>query len=443
MNFASEKKTRQIKVGHKVHEIRVQRDLFGRLLPLAMEDNIDVEKTLSYPITSVPMSLCHADGTLHQTPKSAMVGVLTSNSINDEVPRRFDAVIFDGFFLLHTMKDIPKTFGNISKKIMSILTATHARRVDVVFDQYFSPSIKEYERAQRHEVRNREYFITGPEQVRPVDFIKELLNLNYKECYIYSAHNNSVTYAYDNLSCQNHEEADTKIIFHICQMDNDVSDVLIKTSDTDILIVMLGNMDHLRNNNLKIYMEYGTMHSKKWINISELQITLGPLLCQSLPGFHALTGCDFNPYFLRRGEKKPYKLLEKNILYQKAFAALGTDEFVCRMYGMNCDDVNDARYHKFLATYKTSGTKVFKKTRISYDSSNLPPCQRELRQQLLRTVYITHIWRNSHLKEPTVLTPEGNGWNLIDENYTGELNNEESDDDEELITDVSDYDENK
>ncbi|KAK5644894.1 hypothetical protein RI129_006194 [Pyrocoelia pectoralis] len=325
MNFASEKKTRQIKVGHKVHEIRVQRDLFGRLLSLAMEDNIDVEKTLSYPITSVPMSLCHADGTLHKTPKSAMVGVLTSNSTNDEVPRRYDAVIFDGFFLLHTMKDIPKTFGNISKKIMSILTATHARRVDIVFDQYFSPSIKEYERAQRHEVRNREYFITGPEQVRPVDFIKELrniefkqafinflithwstnemaefigntiINLNYKECYTYSAHNNSVTsYAYDNLSCQNHEEADTKIIFHICQMDNDVSDVSIKTPDTDILIVMLGNMDHLRNNNLKIYMEYGTMHSKKWINISELQITLGPLLCQSLPGFHALTEDDID-----------------------------------------------------------------------------------------------------------------------------------------------------
>lgn len=266
-----------------------------------MQYNIHLEKTLSYPITIAPMSLCHEDGTMHKTPKSAMVEVLKANITNDEVPGRFDAVIFDRFFLLHTMKNIPKTFGNISKKIMSILTATHAPRVDIIFDQYFSPSIKDYERAQRHEVRNIKYLITGPEQVRPVDFIKELrniqfkeafvdflithwstnemtefigntiVNLNYKECHTYSVHNNSViSYVNDNLSCQHHEEADTKIIYHICQMDNDVSDVLIKTSDTDILIVMLGNMDHLCNNNLKIYMEYGTMNSTKWINISEL-----------------------------------------------------------------------------------------------------------------------------------------------------------------------------
>lgn len=35
----------------------------------------------------------------------------------------------------------------------------------------------------------------------------------------------------------------------------------------------------------------------------------------------------------------------------------------------------------------------------------------------LRSAYITNIWRNSHLKEPTVLTPEGNCWNLIDGQY--------------------------
>lgn len=61
--------------------------------------------------------------------------------------------------------------------------------------------------------------------------------------------------------------------------------------------------------------------------------------------------------------------------------------------------------------------KYQKKKLISYDSSNLPPCQRELHQQLLRTSYITNIWQNSHLTQPTVLTPEGNGWNLIEDKY--------------------------
>ncbi|GBP83206.1 hypothetical protein EVAR_66757_1 [Eumeta japonica] len=40
---------------------------------------------------------------------------------------------------------------------------------------------------------------------------------------------------------------------------------------------------------------------------------------QSLPGFHAITGCDFNPAFFRKGKSKPYKTLKKYPEYQEAF----------------------------------------------------------------------------------------------------------------------------
>lgn len=259
-----------------------------------------------------------------------------------------------------------------------------------------------------------------------------VINLNYEQCHTYSVQNNCVTsYINDNLSCQHHEEANTKIIYHVCQMDNNVSNVSVKTCDTDIFVIMMGNIDHLCNHDLKIYIGYGTMNSKKWINISQLYTELGPLSCQSLSGFHALTGCDSNPSFLRRGKKKPYQLLKKNICYQKAFTALGNNDiagkkeeifatlekFVCHMYGMKDERVNDEHYGKFLATFNTSGTKIFTKKLMNYDSSNLPPCQRELQQQLLRAMYIANIWRNSHLKEPTTLTPEDNGWNSNNNKY--------------------------
>lgn len=87
------------------------------------------------------------------------------------------------------------------------------------------------------------------------------------------------------------------------------------------------------------------------------------------------------------------------------------------MYGLRCSKLNNARYEKFLATYNTTNLRVFMKKVVSYDSSNLPPCERELHQQLLRTAYITNIWRNCHLKEPTTLTPENNGWKIIDNGY--------------------------
>ncbi|KMQ83738.1 hypothetical protein RF55_19223 [Lasius niger] len=40
------------------------------------------------------------------------------------------------------------------------------------------------------------------------------------------------------LSCECHEEADTKIVHHICKIEDD-SNILIKSSDTDILVIML------------------------------------------------------------------------------------------------------------------------------------------------------------------------------------------------------------
>ncbi|XP_044587230.1 uncharacterized protein LOC123266847 [Cotesia glomerata] len=54
---------------------------------------------------------------------------------------------------------------------------------------------------------------------------------------------------------------------------------------------------------------------------------------------------------------------------------------------------------------------------MKYDASNLPPCKAELHQHLLRTQYITSIWRNAHLCTPTYLFPGTHGWTLQDDAY--------------------------
>lgn len=145
------------------------------------------------------------------------------------------------------MHDIPATFGDISKKVMSILTTFKAPRVDIVFDQYFSPSIKDYERMRRNEQKTIDFNITGPSQTRPTDFMKELKNIKFKESFVqflidywatdeiatfigntliklnydsyysYIMKNNVVEMTIDeNLACNTREEADTKIIDPPC-----------------------------------------------------------------------------------------------------------------------------------------------------------------------------------------------------------------------------------
>ncbi|KAH9633488.1 hypothetical protein HF086_013165 [Spodoptera exigua] len=113
-NFSKDcEKKKKIQVGGKIQEVKIQRDLFGRMLGISMDYNIDISKILSYPITSVTLSMCHLDETIYKTDKSALMKCLEKEVEHDEPPQ-IDVIIIDGFFLLHTMKNVPKKFGSIS-----------------------------------------------------------------------------------------------------------------------------------------------------------------------------------------------------------------------------------------------------------------------------------------------------------------------------------------
>lgn len=62
---------------------------------------------------------------------------------------QYQTVISDGFCLLHKIVDAPKTFGLLSKKNLQKIVKNNASRIDIIFDRYFSPSIKDVERQSR------------------------------------------------------------------------------------------------------------------------------------------------------------------------------------------------------------------------------------------------------------------------------------------------------
>ncbi|GFU47188.1 hypothetical protein TNCV_4654401 [Trichonephila clavipes] len=99
----------------KTVEVRVQKDLFGRILGISIDHKVDMAKIFTYPITPVPLSLCHFDGGICKTHKSILMKCLEKD-VEHNPPSHIDLAVIDGFFLLHTMKNVPKTFGNISKK---------------------------------------------------------------------------------------------------------------------------------------------------------------------------------------------------------------------------------------------------------------------------------------------------------------------------------------
>lgn len=85
----------------------------------------------------------------------------------------------------------------------------------------------------------------------------------------------------------------------------DLSNIVIRGSDTDIYIIMLGNMVHLKNQSSHIWMLTGTGNNERFIDITKLYEQECELLTKSSIGFHAFTGCDFNPAFFNNGKKDP------------------------------------------------------------------------------------------------------------------------------------------
>ncbi|CAH1107994.1 unnamed protein product [Psylliodes chrysocephalus] len=191
---------------------------------------------------------------------------------------------------------------------------------------------------------------------------------------------------------------------------------LLKGVRTDILLILFGNMDHL-SAFLKLWINMGVGNHQQYVKINNMYNILGTTISKALPGFHAMTGCDYTPAFFRKGKLKPFKLLKESVDYQLAFQNLATvdeeilkdafvtlEKFVCHMYGIrNSSNINDVRFHLFSTTYQSKNfNDNFEKKFKNFDPSSLPPCKVEL-QHLLRVRYVTKFWRNAHLKYPHVV----------------------------------------
>ena len=173
--FERPNKRRKIKqfasdaVQTKVLEVSCTRDIFGRLLFLAVTQNLDMATVLSYPLTPVPFTLCHITGAMNKTNKSAVMVKLEGKGDSKKESSLVDVYVMDAMFFLRTLPELPSTFGGIAKMILQKASA-FAKEVHIVCDTYQEgPSIKRFEREERGNYQAA-YQITGPNQRRPTDF---------------------------------------------------------------------------------------------------------------------------------------------------------------------------------------------------------------------------------------------------------------------------------
>ena len=162
------------------------------------------------------------------------------------------------------------TFGGFATYLFSRVLELDGFAVHFIFDKWVSPSIKYCERESRSvESGSILYEIKGTSQKCPSNWLSALRSSTFKEslmyflvdfwsndqlasllnskilyvncndkCYQYHANNNQVVCQEVHALYSTHEEVDSHMFFHLKSVDPP-SNVIIRTADTDCLIIAL------------------------------------------------------------------------------------------------------------------------------------------------------------------------------------------------------------
>ena len=98
------------------------------------------------------------------------------------------------------------------------------------------------------------------------------------------------------------DEADTRLAFHAVHVKPlNPGNTVIRCNDTDILIIILSNIQQFSQSHVWINLGSDYNNSRTFIDIKGTADKL--IYIQALPGVYALTWCDYLLAFFREGKK--------------------------------------------------------------------------------------------------------------------------------------------
>ena len=132
-------------------------------------------------------------------------------------------------------------------------------------------------------------------------------------------------------------------------------------------------------------------------------------------GIHTFTGCDTVSDFTGKEKVHALKMVIGSIEAQEVFSQLGMnwtvsaqlmeqlEKFTCNLYYAKSPTyINELQYHLF----------CIKKAQI--ESFQLPPCLDTLTKHAERANYQAAIWQRCFEQSPSIPSPVGHGWKIIE-----------------------------
>lgn len=357
---------------NKLVEIRAERNLFGRILLLSQNHELNLEEILSYSLSPIPWALATADGGPMKTDKSKLIHVLEQGSTTKEISKTDESIfIIDGMAHFQAYVNIPETFGELAQSVLDSLP--NYSIIHFVTDTYRDISIKNIERLRRGS--GDTFMIKGPSTNIPrnwksclcnnknksqlVDLLfaewkqnkyaryfygKKVYLTHGEECTLFTSSDRvKVDFTSQSQLKSNQKEADTRIILHCFESNNldNYSSIRIRSPDTDVFMLLLRYAHDIKKS---VLFDTGSGNHRRVIDVSSIANELGPDFCHALLNLHAFSGCDTTSSFLRHGKKSVLSKLEKNRQFFPSFKLLGQsptvsnellsslEEFVCCIY---------------------------------------------------------------------------------------------------------------
>ena len=125
---------------NKISKIRAERNIFGQLVLLSTEHNVDLQLTLLFPLGPVPWSLVTAEGMPTKQTSQNLHNLESHIEPSDAVH------IINENAILQRLTTIPGTFEELAEPVF--IQIPKAKRVDFITDTYIQHSVKSYERAR-------------------------------------------------------------------------------------------------------------------------------------------------------------------------------------------------------------------------------------------------------------------------------------------------------
>ncbi|XP_034030967.1 uncharacterized protein LOC117514556 [Thalassophryne amazonica] len=401
--------------------------LFSQLFISCQSRESDLSEFFHHENQSFPAALSDS-GKLHTGQKSQLANILEAIIVPPDTQP--DCECIDGSSLVYSLS--PKASKTIEEYAIQDVVpkiqtySSKYERTDIVVDVYWTSSLKAETRSRRGKGDRRR--VTDKTKLPPnwKHFLRD--NDNKTELFEFLADKivslcaenvvivtkgkealSNKPISLESLSPCNHEEADTRIFTHALDAAKQkAKSVLVKASDTDILVVAVSNFATLQDVGLEmLWIEFGHGHSIRWLPVHDTVLNLGPEKSNGMLFFHAFTGCDVVSSFHGKSKKTAWQAWDFCPEVTHVFNKLSKypaviedvdlnilEKFVIIMYDKNstANKVDEARLD------------LFARKQRPYDA--IPSTSASLFEHVKRSVFqAAYIWGQATVCEMQIESP--------------------------------------